>query len=54
MTKHYYKAFLIYPDRVEVRYWHCTTDTAATDARRKCDFLIPLDRKPRNVEIREG
>lgn len=50
MAKHYYKAFLIYPNRIEERYWHCTTDTAAT---LNCDFLIPLGRKPRNVEIRE-
>lgn len=33
--------------------WHCT-QTTATSIAKAYDYIIPLDRKPRNTDIREG
>lgn len=49
--KHYYQTISIYDTFTVTEFWHCTTETAL---RLSGDYIIPLDRKPRNKEIREG
>ena len=49
--KRYYLVLSFYDIGYTYNYWHCSHETAASF---KCDAIIPLERKPRNVEIREG
>jgi hypothetical protein len=49
--KRYYVIIKFIGAQMIKQVWHCTPDTVAL---LNYDFLIPLDRKPRNVEIREG
>lgn len=50
MKKNYYRVISFTPIHKD-NIWHCPHETAS---KFKCDAIIPLDRKPRNVEIREG
>lgn len=55
MKKRYYQAINIYDGTSIITYvWHCTEQVAANVISKTCDFIIPLERKPRNTEIREG
>lgn len=55
MKKRYYQAVNIYEGSdVITTIWHCTEQVAATIISKTCDFIIPLDRKPRKAEVREG
>ena len=49
--KRYYILIKFIGGRTFKQVWHCKMETALA---LKPDFIIPLDRKPRNVEIREG
>lgn len=52
--KRYYQAISKYDDFTINEIWHCSHNTAT---RIGCDFIIPLDRKPRGIDpldIREG
>lgn len=50
MKKKYYRVISITPTFTDY-VWHCSHDTVLT---LNCDFIIPLDRKPRGVAILEG
>ena len=49
--KHYYQTISIYDTFTVTEFWHCTRETAL---RLSGDYIIPLDRKPRNKDVREG
>lgn len=51
--KRYYNLIRKRSDTIQSDIWHCTADTALSIAK-AYDYIIPLDRKPRNTEIREG
>lgn len=51
MHKNYYRVISFYDTGFTDNVWHCSHETAAS---LKCDIIIPLERKPRNIPIREG
>ena len=55
MTKSYFLAITVYSNYTDKQVWHCTQENAYKHVSPTCDFIIPLDRKPRNVkEIKEA
>lgn len=55
MAKRYFLAITIYSNYTDRQVWHCTQENAYKLVSPTCDFIIPLDRKPRNVkEIKEA
>lgn len=51
--KHYYLATRFIGGRMITHVWHCSNSTARA-LKGTYDMIIPLERKPRNAEIREG
>ena len=51
--KQYYLATKFVGGELIRHVWHCSHRTAVTLAK-SYDCIIPLDRKPRNADIREG
>ena len=51
--KHYYNCIRKRNNTITNDIWHCTQATASNVAK-AYDFIIPLERKPRNTEVREG
>ena len=51
--KHYYLATRFIGGKMIRHVWHCSTSTVKV-LQDNYDFVMPLDRKPRNTEIREG
>lgn len=51
--KQYYLATRFIGGKMIRHIWHCSHKTMRT-LQDVYDFVIPLERKPRNVEIREG
>lgn len=51
--KRYYNLIRKRNDTIQSDIWHCTQTTASSIAK-AYDFIIPLERKPRNAEIKEG
>lgn len=51
--KRYYNLIRKRNDAIQSDIWHCTTSTALSIVK-AYDYIIPLDRKPRNTEVREG
>lgn len=53
MNKHYYTCIRKTGDTITTDIWHCTQPTASNIAK-AYDFIVPLDRKPRKAEVKEG
>lgn len=55
--KHYYNLIRKRGDTIQSVLWHCTHETALSVAK-SYDYIIPLERKPRNTDrfddCREG
>lgn len=50
MKKHYYTCHRAGTTHT----WHCTHDTMSRVISKSYDLILPLERKPRNTEIKEG
>ena len=51
-NKRYYTCIKYLDGKITTDIWHCSASTIHNlDG---YDLIIPLDRKPRNVDIREG
>lgn len=48
--KRYYLTIKRYADHTDTQLWNCTHEQASTVLLTTCDFILPLDRKPRKVE----
>lgn len=48
--KHYYLCHR----GTEQTVWHCTHETMSRTISRGYSLILPLERKPRNTEIKEG
>lgn len=48
MKKHWYQCFKIFSDHTDIIYWHCTQETMSSTIK-AYDFVLPLERKPRNI-----
>ena len=51
--KHYYNCIRKRNGIITNDIWHCTQGTASNIAK-AYDFIIPLERKPRNTEVKQG